>query len=68
MQLVALKKSSTTVVDALSINHETDVVEPIALYVRDDEKFPVWCCFCLAAQGSKQSVPTMPVECAASAA
>jgi hypothetical protein len=28
------------VVDALSITHETDIAEPIALYVRDDEKFP----------------------------
>ena len=28
------------VVDTLSITHETDIVEPIALYVRDDEQFP----------------------------
>ena len=40
MKLVALKNSTATLVDALSITHETDIAEPIALYVRDDEKFP----------------------------
>lgn len=40
MKLVAVTNSATTVVDALSITHETDIAEPIALYVRDDEKFP----------------------------
>lgn len=40
MKLVALKNSTATLVDALSITHETDIAEPIALYVRDDQKFP----------------------------
>ena len=40
MTLVALKHSTALVVDALSITHETDIAEPIALYVRDDEQFP----------------------------
>ena len=40
MKLVALKASTAMVVDALNITHETDIAEPIALYVRDDEKFP----------------------------
>jgi hypothetical protein len=40
MTLVPLKTGTATLVDALSITHETDIAEPIALYVRDDEKFP----------------------------
>ena len=40
MKLVALKHSTAMVVDALNIRHATDIAEPIALYVRDDEKFP----------------------------
>jgi hypothetical protein len=40
MKLVALKHSTAMSVDALSINHDTDIAEPIALYVTDDEKFP----------------------------
>ena len=40
MKLVALRNSTAMLVDTLSITHETDVAEPIALYVRDDEKFP----------------------------
>lgn len=40
LKLVALKGNSTMAVDARKISHETDIVEPIALYIRDDEKFP----------------------------
>ena len=40
MKLVAVKGSTAMAVDALSITHDTDIAEPIALYVRDDEKFP----------------------------
>jgi hypothetical protein len=40
MKLVAVKTGTATLVDALSITHETDVAEPIALYVRNDEKTP----------------------------
>ncbi len=40
MTLVPLKTGTATLVDALSITHETNIAEPIALYVRDDEKFP----------------------------
>ena len=40
MKLVALKHSTAMVVDALTITHETAIAEPIALYVKDDEKFP----------------------------
>ena len=40
MTLVAVKHSTATVIDALNITHDTDIAEPIALYVRDDEKFP----------------------------
>ena len=40
MKLVALKQSTAMVVDALNITHENDIAEPIALYVKDDEKFP----------------------------
>jgi hypothetical protein len=40
MKLVALKHSTAMVIDALNIRHDTDIAEPIALYVRDDEKFP----------------------------
>jgi hypothetical protein len=40
MKLVASKHSTAIVVDALNITHENDIAEPIALYVRDDEKFP----------------------------
>jgi hypothetical protein len=37
---VALKTGTAMLVDALSITHETDIAEPVALYVRDDEQFP----------------------------
>jgi hypothetical protein len=40
MKLVGLKHSTAMAVDALNIHHDTDIAEPIALYVRDDEKFP----------------------------
>ena len=40
MTLVAVKGRTAMAVDALSITHDTDIAEPIALYVRDDEKFP----------------------------
>jgi hypothetical protein len=40
MKLVPLKHSTATVIDALNISHDTDIAEPIALYVTDDEKFP----------------------------
>lgn len=40
MKLVAAKTGTVTLVDALSITHETNIAEPIALFVRDDEKFP----------------------------
>ena len=40
MKLVAVKHSKAMVVDALNITHENDIAEPIALYVKDDEKFP----------------------------
>ena len=40
MKLVGVKHSMAMVIDAFSITHETDIAEPIALYVRDDEKFP----------------------------
>jgi hypothetical protein len=40
MKLVAVKHSTAMAVDALNIHHDTDIAEPIALYVRDDEKFP----------------------------
>ena len=40
MKLTTLTTRATTVVDALNINHGTDITEPIALYVTDDEKFP----------------------------
>lgn len=40
MRLVDVKTRTATVVDALNINHEADIAEPIALYVKDDEKFP----------------------------
>jgi len=40
MKLAAVKGSTAMAVDALSITHDTDIAEPIALYVRDDEKFP----------------------------
>ncbi len=40
MTLVAVKHSTALVVDALTITHKMDIGEPVALYVRDDEKFP----------------------------
>ena len=40
MKLVALKHSTAMSVDALSITHENDIAEPIALSARGDEKFP----------------------------
>jgi len=40
MKFMGLKNKITAVVDALKISHQTDITEPIALYVKDDEKFP----------------------------
>ena len=40
LKLVSLTRKHVLVVDALSMNHHEDVGLPIALYVRDDEKFP----------------------------
>lgn len=40
LKLVAVKGKRTIIVDALNINHTEDIATPIALYVRDDEKFP----------------------------
>lgn len=40
MNLLALENKITTVVDAVHITHKTDVAEPVALYIRDDERFP----------------------------
>jgi len=40
MTLVAVKHSTAMAVDALTITHDTDIAEPIALYVRADEQFP----------------------------
>ena len=40
MNLVALKHLTSIAVDALNISHEWDIPQPIALFIRDDEKFP----------------------------
>jgi hypothetical protein len=40
MKLMARKKKRTLIIDALSTSHTEDIATPIALYVRDDEKFP----------------------------
>jgi hypothetical protein len=40
LKLVSLKTKRVLNVDALNTNHTEDIATPIALYVRDDEKFP----------------------------
>jgi len=40
MKFMGVKQNITTVVDALKISHQTDITEPVALYVKDDEQFP----------------------------
>src|SRR6476620_4490528 len=40
MKFMGVTKKTRTVVDALKISHQTDITEPIALYVKDDDKFP----------------------------
>lgn len=40
LKLVASRTKHTVLVEALSTSHGEDVATPIALYVREDEKFP----------------------------
>jgi hypothetical protein len=40
MKFIGLKTKTTAVVDALHINHQADITEPVALYLKDDQQFP----------------------------
>lgn len=40
LHLLALKTNAETAVDAVHISHATDIAEPVALYIKDDERFP----------------------------
>ena len=40
MEFIGLKTHMTAVVDALHIHHQTDINEPVALYIKDDQQFP----------------------------
>jgi hypothetical protein len=40
MKFIGLKTKTTAVVDALHISHQTDITEPVALYLKDDQQFP----------------------------
>ena len=40
MKLLARKTKRTLIIDAPNTSHTEDIATPIALYVRDDEKFP----------------------------
>jgi hypothetical protein len=40
MKFIGLKTKTTAVVDALPISHQTDITEPVALYLKDDQEFP----------------------------
>ena len=35
-----MKNKTTAVVDALNINHQMEISEPVALYVKDDQQYP----------------------------
>jgi hypothetical protein len=40
MKFIGLKTKTTAVVDALHISHQTDITEPVALYLKDEQQFP----------------------------
>jgi hypothetical protein len=40
LRLFALKNKTVTIIDALTIRHQTDIGQPVALYLQDDRKIP----------------------------